>query len=1681
MTDGAPTNAPGACDGETRPATPARMARRLQAAAALLLAASAALWPTAHAQEFESPTARIHGALVGNVFAQEEHREKANARDWAQGFTTGSAPSGYVLAGVELRLSFDAGAQSAAPTVTLHRDDPLSAALATLSGPSAVGAAPPLFTAPANTVLARDSTYYVVLEGGGSNVDVRVTATSTPATDRGGEADWSIADTALDRGADSASTTPFSPHARRLQLLVHGLAVGAELDGLRVTDANGAQAALSPAFAAGTTAYVAEADPGAGPLTVAATTPTGSAVEFRDVADAALADADPVAPGHQVAFDGHPVTVRIRVTGADGAAGTYALHLRSNDVLVSNLGQGGGYDRLRRIQQFGVQEIAAQAFTAGQAVTLRGVRVAGVAHEPPPYAIVGAQPEVQNLEYVGWAGGAAEYRVPAGRTMTLRQGANYITVRPRGDEESSLVGTLAPTAPEPSPLDPGAAPGWELGGKVRSDDDPVHGSTLGPSSPFHDRTLRVAVLGSPVAPPQIKRATYLTSNTFRPVLALSDSIIAQRIHLSDFSFRTFALAGVGVHVAAASPDLRLRLFDDADGAPGAKLADLVPAAAIVEGRVNTFVTKEQPVILRLGSSRKNLWLVADRHGGLAGQGLGLTDKVFAVGRGTSSLGTLFQRATAADDWSATDYRLRMDVLGIEKADPRGHPELGGRPLTGGTLNASTTLIEDDNGLGPFAYRWLRVAADDSETVIPGADGPSYVVTEDDEGFRLKVVVSYRDLAGFDESLSSGLTVVVTPPTSVRFNAPYHPVTEGRGPATVSVELYQRPGDSLTFPLTVPLTVTYQYGASAADHSAVPAALTFTAPDTVETFTVSATDDAVDDAGERVVIGFGTLPAGLTTRPPATATLLLSDPASAGDVRLTDQAGVPALGGEGRLEVYYRGEWGTVCDDRMDAPDNDAPKLACQLLGQGYEDGILLEDHGYASTIASQPIWLDDLRCYEGSTHWTDSAPTQLDHCYHAGIGLENCDHSEDVALQCLDTSDQTSVDPPPPLRATLQMGSVTSHDGSAFTFRVAFTRDVSISASDMRDHALDVGGATVSSAAMVDGRGDLWEIGVTPTGTANVTILVPFRSCDETGALCTSDGTALTRTDSKVIPYVPPPEEEEEEDEEEEPAALLTAAFESVPEEHSGDDRATHSVKLLFSEEVKVSNNRMRKRILKVENGTLEEAGRIDRRKDYWRFSIRPDSHLPVTLSLKGAGQCGARDVICTFDDRPLSAPVTATIEGPPGLSVADARASEGPGATLEFAVTLDRAPRRTATVNYETHAVTATEGEDYARAVDKLTFEAGETLKTVSVSVLEDEDDTEGEETLTLRLSGALLAWLKDREATGTIGEADAVQNALVDGAAVVLVWPTARDAFGTPSGSDYAVRVNGIARRVVSAQLSGRTGHLELATPVLPGDAVTVAYLGSAMHPLADASGLRSGPWEDLGAVNVTGTEYPLPVHVAPMPHGGDPLASAAAGALRLNASGAGLTDLPSLAHLMALERLDLSGNALTDLSPLSGLINLRDLDLSDNRIADLWPLSGLQGLERLDLSGNRVVDLWPLAGLSNLTVLVLDGNAVTDLGALTHLAKLENLGLAGTGVGDVTALQDLPVLRRLDLGGTGVANLLPLTDVGSLVWLSLPGDGLGAPETLGRLTRLRWVWSIDGAGTHANGPGPEFTIDR
>ena len=97
---------------------------------------------------------------------------------------------------------------------------------------------------------------------------------------------------------------------------------------------------------------------------------------------------------------------------------------------------------------------------------------------------------------------------------------------------------------------------------------------------------------------------------------------------------------------------------------------------------------------------------------------------------------------------------------------------------------------------------------------------------------------------------------------------------------------------------------------------------------------------------------------------------------------------------------------------------------------------------------------------------------------------------------------------------------------------------------------------------------------------------------------------------------------------------------------------------------------------------------------------------------------------------------------------MSDAHVEEDAGAVLAFAVTLSRAASRALTVDYATSDGSAQAGVDYTAASGTLTFQAGESSKTVEVGVLDDAHD-EGEETLTLMLSGASGGLLTDGEAS--------------------------------------------------------------------------------------------------------------------------------------------------------------------------------------------------------------------------------------------------------------------------------------------------------------------------------------------
>jgi len=91
---------------------------------------------------------------------------------------------------------------------------------------------------------------------------------------------------------------------------------------------------------------------------------------------------------------------------------------------------------------------------------------------------------------------------------------------------------------------------------------------------------------------------------------------------------------------------------------------------------------------------------------------------------------------------------------------------------------------------------------------------------------------------------------------------------------------------------------------------------------------------------------------------------------------------------GRLEFFYNGQWGTICDDGL-VETSTLAEVACRELG--YTSGGVLAFDG-TDGADFQPIWLDDIVCVGNESSIVD--------CTHLPIGDNNCGHGEDVHIVC---------------------------------------------------------------------------------------------------------------------------------------------------------------------------------------------------------------------------------------------------------------------------------------------------------------------------------------------------------------------------------------------------------------------------------------------------------------------------------------------------------------------------------------------------------------------------------------------------------------------------------------------------------------------------------------------------------
>ncbi|XP_040903190.1 HHIP-like protein 1 [Toxotes jaculatrix] len=106
---------------------------------------------------------------------------------------------------------------------------------------------------------------------------------------------------------------------------------------------------------------------------------------------------------------------------------------------------------------------------------------------------------------------------------------------------------------------------------------------------------------------------------------------------------------------------------------------------------------------------------------------------------------------------------------------------------------------------------------------------------------------------------------------------------------------------------------------------------------------------------------------------------------AGSVRLVSADG---LSDRGRVEIFIRGEWGTVCDDLFTVK---AGTVVCRQLGFRMALAVM-KKAVLGEADSSVRILLDDVECEGGER--------SLLECKRSRVGKHNCSHGEDVGVIC---------------------------------------------------------------------------------------------------------------------------------------------------------------------------------------------------------------------------------------------------------------------------------------------------------------------------------------------------------------------------------------------------------------------------------------------------------------------------------------------------------------------------------------------------------------------------------------------------------------------------------------------------------------------------------------------------------
>ena len=219
------------------------------------------------------------------------------------------------------------------------------------------------------------------------------------------------------------------------------------------------------------------------------------------------------------------------------------------------------------------------------------------------------------------------------------------------------------------------------------------------------------------------------------------------------------------------------------------------------------------------------------------------------------------------------------------------------PLRAEFLDSGTSSFHAQGGPRPTVVIAFNQPVGDFENDTPSLDvqgatldsvDPYFVSGESAHAYRITLIpdsaasISISLLAG-QNCADSGICTAdggelvealaartIYPAVTVSFGQTTYDAPEG---SSISIALMLSSDPERT--IEIPLTFTEQGGASSADYSDVPNP-TIIAGETEASFTFSPTQDTIDDDGEKVKLGFGALPAGMTASGTTEATVSITD-------------------------------------------------------------------------------------------------------------------------------------------------------------------------------------------------------------------------------------------------------------------------------------------------------------------------------------------------------------------------------------------------------------------------------------------------------------------------------------------------------------------------------------------------------------------------------------------------------------------------------------------------------------------------------------------------------------------------------------------------------------------------------------------------------------------------------------